>query len=527
MLAREERAARDSAPTAQGREIAALYNPATGYYGEAWGKLAIDASGNTVPGQYTEVIQANRGTVFSSTGADAPQNVAASTTSGGIVVPAQYVNANPGEPADTNSRSDFYSTVGTDVRILFGLSSAYLTSANTFYTTLRATAATNTIPYATIPIIETGQSLGGGTAIAVGATQAGPNVSLATDSFNALPVGRRLLGLTTAQAATLKTPTTPGDPTTAPVANYYVGNEIVTQNILNTSLELVTGGEAVGASVILPALPNINGAWFFARATQIHDAASAVSQLYSALYLDPTSALYTSPSSATRAAAQAWLAAVYPDPGKTPAQITAVLNGQPETDDPPSAFLLPNPDGTITYIQTGDGTLQDADTIETLRQSSALAGTASVTKKIVPALGAQAGAMAANQPVAEFQTTVTDGAGNTVGLIQNDVYADGGLDSITFDPSTMTATEILRYAADGSYTEVPCFCAGTSIMTGNGPVDIETLSIGDLVITASGELRPIRWIGRRSYDRRFVAGNPDVIPIRFARDAIADGVPHT
>ena len=30
----------------------------------------------------------------------------------------------------------------------------------------------------------------------------------------------------------------------------------------------------------------------------------------------------------------------------------------------------------------------------------------------------------------------------------------------------------------------------------------------------SGALRPIKWIGRRAYDPRFVAGNRMVLPIR-------------
>jgi autotransporter passenger strand-loop-strand repeat protein len=74
---------------------------------------------------------------------------------------------------------------------------------------------------------------------------------------------------------------------------------------------------------------------------------------------------------------------------------------------------------------------------------------------------------------------------------------------------------------------VACYLHGTLIDTPDGEQPIETLTIGDLVSTADGPARPIRWIGRRSYDRQFVQGNPDVIPIRIARDAIADGVPHT
>ena len=72
---------------------------------------------------------------------------------------------------------------------------------------------------------------------------------------------------------------------------------------------------------------------------------------------------------------------------------------------------------------------------------------------------------------------------------------------------------------------VPCYCPGTLIGTEDGETAIECLSIGDRVRTASGALRPVRWIGRRAFDRRFAAHNRDVLPIRIRADALADGQP--
>ncbi len=71
----------------------------------------------------------------------------------------------------------------------------------------------------------------------------------------------------------------------------------------------------------------------------------------------------------------------------------------------------------------------------------------------------------------------------------------------------------------------PCYCPGTLIATETGEVPVETLAIGDLVRTASGALRPVKWIGRRAYGGRFAAGQTQILPVRIAAGAIADGVP--
>jgi hypothetical protein len=69
-----------------------------------------------------------------------------------------------------------------------------------------------------------------------------------------------------------------------------------------------------------------------------------------------------------------------------------------------------------------------------------------------------------------------------------------------------------------------CFLVGTQIQTACGEIHVEGLKAGDLVKTVSGEMRPIRWVGRRTY-RRGGARLNALDPIRIARDAIEPGRP--
>ena len=70
-----------------------------------------------------------------------------------------------------------------------------------------------------------------------------------------------------------------------------------------------------------------------------------------------------------------------------------------------------------------------------------------------------------------------------------------------------------------------CYCTGTLIRTARGEVAVEDLAVGDLVVTASGAHRPIRWIGHRAYAGRFANTNPDVLPICVKAGALADNIP--
>jgi hypothetical protein len=86
-----------------------------------------------------------------------------------------------------------------------------------------------------------------------------------------------------------------------------------------------------------------------------------------------------------------------------------------------------------------------------------------------------------------------------------------------------SSTDISRWR-DGS----KCMLLGTRILTSRGAEPIENLSIGDCVMTSHGEAMPIKWIGYRRFTQGPAAHWPDSVhPVRVARSALADDVPHT
>ncbi len=71
-----------------------------------------------------------------------------------------------------------------------------------------------------------------------------------------------------------------------------------------------------------------------------------------------------------------------------------------------------------------------------------------------------------------------------------------------------------------------CFLRGTRLLTPDGEIAIEALQIGDAVVTESGAVRAIRWIGRMSVGREPNGlWSEDVQPIRVTKDAFGRGSP--
>jgi autotransporter passenger strand-loop-strand repeat protein len=142
-------------------------------------------------------------------------------------------------------------------------------------------------------------------------------------------------------------------------------------------------------------------------------------------------------------------------------------------------------------------------------------------------------------------TNITQLSGGTINLIGL-AYVSGG--TANLDPNTDVLTihegsNTVTLQMSGSYTgeyfhlsnvegatlltldDVPCYCAGTLILTDQGEKPVETLAVGDGLVTASGQTRTLRWIGQRAYSGVFARNNPRVLPVCIARGALGDGLP--
>jgi hypothetical protein len=122
----------------------------------------------------------------------------------------------------------------------------------------------------------------------------------------------------------------------------------------------------------------------------------------------------------------------------------------------------------------------------------------------------------------------------TVRLTNGDVVTITGVTFYTndggryFTPTDSTilqnGVEFLSSTFVNPSTSIPvssllpiCFTPGTRILTPDGDVPVESLAVGDLVVTLDRGPQPVRWIGRRSFP-----GHGRSEPVRIAAGALGN-----
>jgi hypothetical protein len=88
---------------------------------------------------------------------------------------------------------------------------------------------------------------------------------------------------------------------------------------------------------------------------------------------------------------------------------------------------------------------------------------------------------------------------------------------------SLPLTPILQ-VNEGDTFDAPCFLSGTMIATPEGATPVETLRIGDTILTAAGAPVAVKWIGHRSVAARFSPADR-LLPVRIRAGALGEGLP--
>ncbi len=203
-----------------------------------------------------------------------------------------------------------------------------------------------------------------------------------------------------------------------------------------------------------------------------------------------------------------------------PQQFTSIrVNGDPLNGGPLTAGIIE----TVIIIDD-DGFLQP-NTQDVGNQYSI--NGVNFTSSAYPTFGANSGveiysATVNGLPVTfGYLTAASDGIDDAVDRL---VILSGTInpgDAIINIVQTSLNTNI-PYA---SIPSIVCFTPGTIIATPTGPALIETLQVGDLVITADNGLQAVRWIGTKHVTGARLQAHPHLRPIRIKAHAFGHNSP--
>ncbi len=219
----------------------------------------------------------------------------------------------------------------------------------------------------------------------------------------------------------------------------------------------------------------------------------------------------------------------------------------------PWGVLIDEAAGDLFGTTSGGGANGDGTVFEIANTSTGYASTPTTLVSFNYTNGANPTGGLILDAAGDLFGTTADGGANSFGTVfeiakTSTGYAGTPTILVNFD-STNGATPVPGLLADGAgdlfgttrvgatnagtvfeVTDtgfVTCYLRGTRIATPDGEHAIEWLAEGDLVLTKSGEARPIAWIGHRHVDCRRHPKPEKVWPVRVSVGAFGPRRPHT
>ena len=180
----------------------------------------------------------------------------------------------------------------------------------------------------------------------------------------------------------------------------------------------------------------------------------------------------------------------------------------------------------LVYVQGGTFTDTNANSADTVNMSD---GGTFVFSTNVGSFGNATfgGGVQTMLPGATVDVINSSGASTSgFSIAGNQLQLDfgGGLESINLNFASTNMTDLSVTTSPTNPSEfviTVCFTSGTRISTTRGGVAVEDLAVGDLAVTASGEARPICWIGRKRVERP----RRDGWPVRVMAGAFGENRP--
>ena len=120
----------------------------------------------------------------------------------------------------------------------------------------------------------------------------------------------------------------------------------------------------------------------------------------------------------------------------------------------------------------------------------------------------------------DFDTLDLRGAGPLQVVYSEDNPESGVVNYLDDDGAVIGSTTFINIE-----NVIPCFTPGTMIATPRGEVPVESLRMGDKVITRDNGIQEIRWAGQKTLGWADLSANPHLKPVLVRAGSLGNGLP--